>query len=47
MCGLLSGVPVLLAGSPSQQVLVVHSVHTVARLLTEHHARLAAGGGHG
>ncbi|MFG1954994.1 hypothetical protein [Micromonospora sp. NPDC048830] len=47
MCGLLSGVPVLLAASPSQQVLVVHPVHTVARLLTEHHTRLAAGGGHG
>ncbi|MEO3781521.1 hypothetical protein ABGB16_33045 [Micromonospora sp. B11E3] len=43
MCGLLPGVPVLLAASPSQQVLVVHSVGTVARLLTEHHIRLAAG----
>ncbi|MEO3777463.1 hypothetical protein ABGB16_11565 [Micromonospora sp. B11E3] len=47
MCGLLSGVPVLLAASPSQQVLVVHPVHTVARLLAEHHTRLAAGDGHG
>ncbi|MFE9658035.1 hypothetical protein [Micromonospora sp. NPDC006431] len=46
MCGLLPGVPVLLAASPSQQVLVVHPVDTVARLLTDYHIRLA-GGDHG
>lgn len=41
MCGLLTGVPVLLAASPSQEVLVVHPVDTLVRLLTEHHSRLA------
>jgi hypothetical protein len=46
MCGLLPGVPVLLAASPSQGILVVHPVDTVARLLTEHHTRLS-GGDHG
>ncbi|MGH3712477.1 MAG: hypothetical protein ACRDT4_03310 [Micromonosporaceae bacterium] len=43
MCGLPPGVPVLLAASPAQNVLVLHPASAVARLLVEHHARLAGG----
>ncbi|GAA5199565.1 hypothetical protein GCM10023322_75450 [Rugosimonospora acidiphila] len=46
MCNLPPGVSVLLAASPAQNVLVIHPVATVARLLIEHHARLTAGGEH-
>lgn len=44
MCGLPAGVPVLLAASPSQDVLVIHRASIVAQVLTEYHARLAGGG---
>jgi len=42
MSGLVLGVPVVLAACPAQGVLVVHPAETVLRLLTHHHARLAA-----
>ncbi len=47
MCGLPDGASVVLVASPAQDVLVIHPVSTVARLLIEHHARLEAGGEHG
>lgn len=43
LCGLSVGEAVVLAACPSQQRLIVHPAHTVARLLADYHARLTAG----
>jgi hypothetical protein len=45
MCGIEAGHRVLLAGFPSQDLLVIHPARTVARLLADLHGR-TIGGGH-
>lgn len=43
LCGMAPGPPVVLAGYPPLDLVVMHPVSTVARLLREFHAALAAG----
>jgi bifunctional DNA-binding transcriptional regulator/antitoxin component of YhaV-PrlF toxin-antitoxin module len=43
MCGIVSGLPVLLAVSVPDGTLVIHPAATVAHLLSEFHARLVGG----
>jgi hypothetical protein len=40
MCGIESGVAVVLLASLAQNVLVVHPASTITQLLAQHHARL-------
>jgi hypothetical protein len=43
MSGIDSGEPVVLVANPSSDVLVIHTAATVAKLLTQCHARLVGG----